>query len=191
VDGLGTGHGEGDVGHEDLTLDELVDVFIRLGERDVIIDERGSQRLERAALLGASECRSEAVGLLDGDEMVGARFAVETGFDVAQPPGGAVEAGVGPIEEGVSQDRVARQCGRQRKEIVHVEARVPLVSISRSDDESRGATRATDGGAGEHAKRRRPPCHAREVADERPFDSLAALAVGRALPDLEGFVEVG
>src|SRR6185312_17231920 len=101
VNGLGAGDGGGEVGDEDLAVDQLGDELGGFLGGDLAVGIEGHQGLDElggaGSALGAAQGLFQVVRGVDRHQMVGAHLVLQARLGVAQPAGGAVEAGVGPV----------------------------------------------------------------------------------------------
>ncbi len=197
VDRLRPGDRGGEVGDQDLAVDQLGDELPRLVDRDVAVGIEGDQRLGDleggGAPLGAAQGLLEIVVRIHRHQVMGAHLLVQPRLGVAQAAGGAVEAGVGAVGERGAHLRIARQVLAEREQIVHVEPGVPLVGRAGADGDARGRSRRRldrpQGAAREEAERGGARRHAIEVANQRPLGALPLLAVGLGPPEAQALVE--
>jgi hypothetical protein len=185
--GLGTGHGRLEIGHEHLRIDQLLDEVLGLLERDPIADQRGRQLVRRRACARALQHCLELVGVVDGDKVIRAERPVEPRLGVPEPPSGAVKARVRPEGKPAPDARVILERSREGGQVVHIEACVPAVAAALLELEAGSLAELAEAAAGEEPERSGPARGSLKVRDER----RERLPRVRAPPRVERAEELG
>ena len=155
----------------------------RLFGLHLLIDQRRREVAEARATGGPFQGGPQVVGLLQRHEVVRATGLVQAGLGVAQPPTGAVEAGVRRVGEDLPRPGVALQRADQSAQVVRVRAGVTPVRLPPGQHEPGLPADRPGAAAGEQAERRGAPGHPREVGDEAPDDpgAVAGVPAGQAV----------
>ncbi len=176
---------------EHLSRDELVDIRLRVGKRDVLVHEPAGEVGACGPAPRPFQRQTQRLAIVDGDEMMRARVAGRSRFDVMPAVRGPVQAGVWRVPQRSRQRLVARQRLGERDEVIHVEPRVAAAGVEGRDRESGRIADRADTDPGEQSERRRPRCHPRDITKQPALRGLAAVAVRVCLPGVDGAFEIG
>src|SRR5262249_35961959 len=121
--------------------------------------------------------------------MVGARLSFQPRFDVAEPSRRLVQAGIGSKSKRLSRRRLLRKRLSQRRQIVHVEARVPLVRCTPLERQLGALANRSHRAPGEKSERRGAGAHAGEISNESTLYLFASFAFRFPHPQVQALAQ--